>query len=392
MQPVYGAEPRQTFGAHQLLAVDARGLAHAVLAGAPAARYEHGASAGGEDLGGGVVAGHRDDEIGGGDELGEPGLEIPEIDARSAAGRLAQRCPVRFAHELAGHDDRPSLGKPVERSDERFDERPAVAAAADRGEQEPRLEAERGTERVPVAVRSSLGDVAAVGELAPDRRRQLVGLGGVENLAHAVDEHTIVVAADDVVEPVARPVLAYLGGWIDDVAQAEDGARRAMAQLAQGRQQLEACAERKVVDEQDIGLEELEGALCDAAAQRGELGDTEAERRRQRRPGAGGHDGRNAEVIAARRQRAQPVGGRRAGNEQDAGARIVLDERTHDAHAAADVAESECVVGEERVAPVRQDGRLSALPGAAPPSRRRAGRADRRWRSRDRPSPAASPA
>jgi hypothetical protein len=279
-------------------------------------------------------------------------------DSSMAQRERSHLLAVHGGHQGAGHGQGRDMVQSPRRSQERREQRHAVAAATHRGENEWRLEPQLGQYLLAGSPGASWRcHVAAVVDLAGDGERQGVGLLDVQDFAGSIDQDAIVEALQHVVDAATLPVAPHGLRPVDDVAQAQDRRNVPSAEPLECWQQLSAGAQGKVVDQDDVRLQAFQRRANDVLANPDQVARSDRQVGWSLARVAGLRDGGNLEVVGVGRQRTQRVQGRGARDQEHRGAGIAAADRADDMKATAHVAEAEGVV--------RVDGDLRAGVAAA---------------------------
>jgi hypothetical protein len=185
--------------------------------------------------------------------------------------------------------------------------------------------------------------IAGIGHLAPHRFGQLDSLQRIADLRQAVDPDRIVEVAQRRHRLLALPFRDEVDGIVHDVAQAQHQMRAALLQHLQGLVDLAAQAERLLVDDEDVGVEDVGGVLDDGIPHRQGLVDVDQQAQGRVVARAQLDHPRDADEVDPGPE-VKTADDRRAGQDNDRHVLVLVDQGMGNGAAAAQVAEAERVV------------------------------------------------
>ena len=171
----------------------------------------------------------------------------------------------------------------------------------------------------------------------------------IEDLGKAVDPDLVIEIVECRIDVLALPFLLEKTWLVHDVAQAEDQARAAVFEQVQRVADLAAQAERLLIDQEQMRIEDFGRVLDDRAAHRERLLDVEMQAERRVVAVSEFDHPWNAHEVDARLE-VEAADDRRARQDQDRQLTIALHQMMGDRPATAQMAETEAVVAVDQEA------------------------------------------
>ena len=306
----------------------------------------------GQDLAKGVIAAHRDDTGSARHERFEPGIEGNGVDVRQPRGSGRKSRPLLGQHERAEDNQRRKrqfaivlIGR-----QHQIDEHIAVAATA-RGDQQKLILDELLQVRRHRQIGRGALQIAGIDHTPANAGRHREPGERVADLRQAINPDLVVVFGQRRDRILALPFALERFGIVHHVAQPKDHRRPPALHQLQCVAHLAAQPQGLLVDDQQVGVENIGGMADDRRAHRQRLLDVDMEAERDVLAVAQLDDAGYAHKINTG-TKIEAADDRRPRQDQDGQRGIRLDQRMGNRAAAAQMTEAKTVVAVNQHTPL----------------------------------------